>query len=262
MSDIEYNYQHENGIQFFNAIDYINSIFEGFIELHGDRLYGDDPSLLGGIALLEDMPVTVIAQLSGKTLEEQVKYNFSMTCPEGFRKAVRLMKQAEKFGRPIICFIDTVGAYPGVEAEARGQACAISNSIMGMLSLRTPIVSVIIGNGCSGGALALSAADRIVMLENAMFTVISPKAYSEITWRDQSRVNEAMSSLTTPVNELVRMGIVDKVIYNRNGENYLNYCSNSIKKYIYAELKILKKKKISKLVEQRCEKYRKVGGKK
>ena len=178
-----------------NAKSYIDLIFTDFMELSGDRLYGDDPSIVGGIGFIDNIPLTVIGQLRGRNIEEQIKFNFSMTHPEGFRKSLRLMKQAEKFHRPVVCFIDTIGAYPGKQAEERGQASAIANNLMEIMTLKVPIISVLIGYGGSGGALALCVADRIAILENAVLSVISPKACAQILWKDISREIEAVEIL-------------------------------------------------------------------
>lgn len=195
-----------------NALDYINCLFDDFIEFHGDRLYGDDTSLIGGIAMFHEQPVTVIGQLRGKNFRENIKYNCSMNYPEGYRKSLRLMKQAEKFGRSIICLVDTVGAYPGVDAEARGQANAIANNLKEMINLKVPIISVLIGFGGSGGALALCIADEIIMLEHSVLSVVSPKFCANILWKDSSRESEAAELLKLASSDMLQFGIVDKVI--------------------------------------------------
>ena len=200
-----------------NVIDYINLIFPVFIEMHGDRLYGDDPSVIGGVASLNDIPVTVIGQIRGRNISENIEYNFSMSHPEGFRKSLRLMKQAEKFRRPIICFIDTLGAFPGIEAECRGQNAAIANNLMEMMSLTVPIFSILIGNGVSGGALALSVANEIVMLEHALFSIISPKGCANILWKDSSRYMEAAELLKMTAEDIYKLGIADTIITEPEG---------------------------------------------
>ena len=200
-----------------NVIDYFNIIFPDFIEMHGDRLFGDDPSVIGGIASLNDRPVTVIGHIRGRNLEENLKYNFSMSHPEGFRKTLRLMRQAEKFYRPIICFIDTLGAFPGIEAETRGQSAAIANNLMEMMSIRAPIFSIFIGYGVSGGALALSAANELIMLENALFSVISPKGCANILWKDPSRYMEAAELLKMTADDIYELGIADLIIKEPEG---------------------------------------------
>lgn len=195
-----------------NAKQYIEYIFDDFVELSGDRLYGDDKTILGGIGLLNNKPITIIGQLRGKTLCEQILFNFSMPYPEGFRKALRLMKQAEKFRRPIVCFVDTIGAYPGKQAEERGQAAAIANCIMEMMDIDVPIITIVIGNGGSGGALALCVSDRLAILNNAVLSVISPKACAEILWKDMKREPEAVALLKMTAHELYDQKIVDEVI--------------------------------------------------
>ena len=175
--------------------DYIKNIFDDFIELHGDRAYGDDNAIIGGIALLGKIPVTVIGEEKGKSAKENIKRNFGMPEPEGYRKALRLMKQAEKFHRPIITFIDTPGAYPGMGAEERGQGEAIARNIMEMSGLKVPIISVVIGEGSSGGALAIGVGDRIVMLENAIYSVLSPEGFASILYKDSTKAKEAAENM-------------------------------------------------------------------
>ena len=170
---------------------YIENIFKHFIEFHGDRYFGDDAAIIGGIGFLEKTPVTVISITKGSNTKENIKRNFGMPKPEGYRKALRLMKQAEKFKRPIICFIDTPGAFCGVDAEERGQGEAIAKNLFEMSKLKTPIVSVLMGEGGSGGALALAVADRILMLENSIYSILSPEGFASILWKDGSRVKEA-----------------------------------------------------------------------
>lgn len=244
-----------------NAKVYIENIFTDFVELSGDRLYGDDRSIIGGIALLDDISVTIIGQLRGRNIDEQVKYNFSMPHPEGFRKTLRLMKQAEKFHRPIICFVDTIGAYPGKQAEERGQASAIANNLMEMMFLKVPIITVLIGHGGSGGALALCVADRIVALENAVLSVISPKACAQILWKDTSREIEAAELLKMTSKDLLEQGIIDYIIHEPNDGAHSDAKETAfrIKKYLVEELKLLVKIRISKLIKQRQRKFREIG---
>lgn len=240
-----------------NAITYINYIFDDFIELSGDRLVGNDPSIVGGIALIDELPVTVIGQLRGNSLSEQIKYNFSMTLPEGFRKALRLMKQAEKFKRPIICFVDTIGAFPGRESEEGGIVSAISSNLIEMMFLKTPIITVLIGNGSSGGALALCVADRIAILENAVLSIISPKACAEILWKDTSLEIDAAELLNMTSKNLFRQGIVDHIILESNNIAHIDTIKTAekIKLYILQELQLLNKKRPSLLVKQRQKKF-------
>lgn len=244
-----------------NAKTYIKYIFNDFIELSGDRLFGDDPSISGGLAFLNNIPVTVIGQLRGNNIDEQVKYNFSMAYPEGFRKALRLMKQAEKFHRPVICFVDTIGAYPGKQAEERGQAAAIANNLMEMMYLGVPIITVLIGYGWSGGALSLCVADRIVALEHAVLSVISPKACAEILWKDKSKEIEAIKMLKMTSTNLLQQGIVDYIILEPKGGVYMDVqeVAMRIRSYLVKEVKSLDKVRASKLVRQRQKKYRSMG---
>lgn len=244
-----------------NAKSYIDLIFTDFVELSGDRLFGDDPSIVSGIALLDDSPVTIVGQLRGSNIEEQIKFNFSMTHPEGFRKSLRLMKQAEKFHRPVICFVDTIGAYPGKQAEERGQAVAIANNLMEMMCLKVPIISILIGNGGSGGALALCVADRIAILENAVLSTISPKACAEILWKDTSKEIEAAELLKMTSKDLLQQGIVDYIIPEPNDGAHTDVHETAlrIKTYLIKEIKLLKNIRTSKLVHQRQKKYRTMG---
>lgn len=244
-----------------NARAYIDLIFTDFIELSGDRLYGDDPSIIGGIGFIDNIPFTVIGQLRGSNIEEQIKFNFSMTHPEGFRKSLRLMKQAEKFQRPVICFIDTIGAYPGKQAEERGQAYAIANNLMEMMTLKVPIISVLIGYGGSGGALALCIADRIIALEHAVLSVIAPKACAEILWKDTSKEIEAAELLKMTSKDLLQQGIVDYIIPEPNDGAHTDVHETAlrIKTCLIKEINLLKNIRTSKLVHQRQKKYRTMG---
>jgi acetyl-CoA carboxylase carboxyl transferase subunit alpha len=244
-----------------NALDYINFLFPDFVELCGDRLSGDDPSVVGGIASFMNIPVTVVGQVKGRNLEENMKYNFSMNKPEGYRKALRLMRQAEKFDRPIICFVDTVGAFPGVEAEEHGQHIAIANNLMFMMNLRVPIISILIGDGGSGGALALCAANEIAALENAVLSVISPKAAANILWKDSSRDMEAAEMLKMTADELKEMRIVDEVIpeTNKGAHDNPSIVAENIKQYLVKAINKYKYMTGSKLVALRNDKFRKIG---
>lgn len=194
------------------ASDYIENILEGFIPLAGDRLHGEDKSILAGIGSIDGIPVTVIGQLKGRTIEENIERRFGMASPEGYRKAQRLMKQAEKFHRPVITFVDTPGAYPGIEAEAGGQGEAIAGSIAIMSRLKTPCISVFIGEGGSGGALALAAGDRIIMLENSIFSILSPEGFASILWKDSSRWEEAAEAMKLTASDLKELGVCDVTV--------------------------------------------------
>lgn len=194
------------------GLDYIKNIFKGFLEFHGDRSFGDDPAIIGGIARLNGNPVTVIAIEKGHTAKERVARNFGAPHPEGYRKALRLMKQAEKFGRPIICFVDTSGAYCGIGAEERGQGQAISENLMEMSTLCVPIVSILVGEGGSGGALALAVADRVWMLQNAVYSVISPEGCASILWKDSSKAEVAAVSLKLTAEDAKSLGVIERIL--------------------------------------------------
>lgn len=198
------------------GLSYIENIFEDFIELHGDRRFADDPAIVGGIATLKGQPVTVIAIDKGKDMRERVKRNFGSPNPEGYRKALRLMRQAEKFHRPVVCFVDTAGAFCGMGAEERGQGQAIAENLMGMMSLNTPVITLLIGEGGSGGALALSVADRVWMLENAVYSVISPEGCASILWKDAGKADEAAQRLRLTARDALELGIIEKIIPERD----------------------------------------------
>ena len=199
------------------ALDYINNIFTNFIELHGDRNFVDDKSIVGGIAELNGMPVTVIGEQKGKNAKENIERNFGMPNPEGYRKALRLMKQAEKFNRPIITFIDTPGAYPGMGAEERGQGEAIARNLFEMSKLKVPTISIVIGEGSSGGALALGVTDVIIMLENAVYSILSPEGFASILYKDASKSQEAAEKMKITSTELKRLGVIDSIVKEPEG---------------------------------------------
>ena len=194
------------------ATDYIGAIFEDFMEMHGDRRFGDDKSIVAGIAFLNNMPVTVIGIEKGRNIKERSMRNSGSAHPEGYRKALRQMKLAEKFKRPVICFVDTPGAYCGIGAEERGQGQAIAENLMEMMTLKTPIISVIIGEGGSGGALALAVADEVWMLENAVYSVISPEGCASILWKDAGRAKEASECLRLTAADLYAFKVIEKII--------------------------------------------------
>ena len=194
------------------GLSYIDHIFQDFVELHGDRRFADDPAIVGGIATLEGKPVTVIAMEKGSDMKDKVRRNFGAPNPEGYRKALRLMEQAEKFRRPVVCFVDTSGAYCGLGAEERGQGQAIAENLVKMAGLRTPIVSVLIGEGGSGGALALAVADQVWILENAVYSVISPEGCASILWKDAKKVKDAAECLRLTAQDMEELGVVEKVI--------------------------------------------------
>ena len=192
--------------------DYFRALFTDFIEFHGDRYFADDKAIIGGIARFRGRPVTVIAQAKGRNTKENIERNFGMPSPDGYRKALRLMKQAEKFRRPVICFVDTPGAFCGLEAEERGQGEAIARNIYEMSGLRVPVLSVIIGEGGSGGALAMAVADEVWMLENAVYSILSPEGFASILWKDSSKAKEAAEVMRLTAEDLYRMGIVEQVL--------------------------------------------------
>ena len=238
------------------AQDYLKRLFHTFYELHGDRCYGDDRAIIGGIAMFEQTPVTVIAQAKGRDLQENMKRNFGMPNPEGYRKALRLAKEAEKFHRPIITFVDTSGAYPGKGAEERGQAEAIAQCLYTFSDLQTPIICIVLSEGGSGGALALSVGDRLVMLENAVYSILSPEGFASILWKDGSRAKEAAEVMKLTAHDLMDKGILDAVIEEPLGD--AEYFPSGESCYA-AMLEELQKAKMPALLAQRYEKYRNIG---
>ena len=244
-----------------NTMDYINHIFTDFIELHGDRSYRDDLSIVGGLAKINGRAVTVIGHRKGRDTKDNLKFNFGMPHPEGYRKSLRLMKQAEKFNRPIITFIDTPGAYCGVGAEERGQGEAIARNLMEMSVLRVPIIAVIISEGGSGGALALAVSDRFIMLENAVFSVITAEGCASILFKDATRANEAAEALKLTAADMVRFGIADELVEEPPGGAHLNpkLIMEQVKLSIWKYLEELLPFSPEELLNQRFVKYRKIG---
>lgn len=243
------------------SLDYINKLISDFIEFHGDRLYGDDSSIVGGIGKFEGIPVTVIGHQKGKDTKENIKRNFGMPHPEGYRKALRLMKQAEKFKRPIITFIDTPGAYCGLGAEERGQGEAIAVNLIEMSKLKTPIIAIVIGEGGSGGALALGVADRVAMLENSIYSVISPEGLSSILWKDSSLAQKAADIMKLTAQDLLSLNVIDGIIKESLGGAHkdVDFTAYNIKKYLLNELKLLMKLDTLELLDKRYEKVRRIG---
>lgn len=237
------------------ALDFAQGIFDDFIELHGDRNFRDDGAVIGGIGRLGDHTVTVVGIQKGKNLQDNLKRNFGQPHPEGYRKALRLMKQAEKFGRPVVTFINTAGAYPGVGAEERGQGEAIARNLMEMSDLKVPIIAIIIGEGGSGGALALAVADKVWMLENSIYAVLSPEGFASILWKDGSRAMEAAELMKITSHELLNMEIVDKVIPEHGFSN--GELLAQVKKELQEELKVLQALPLEELLEQRYQRFRK-----
>ncbi|MCL2719089.1 MAG: acetyl-CoA carboxylase carboxyltransferase subunit alpha [Lachnospiraceae bacterium] len=244
------------------SIVYIKKLFTDFIEFSGDGLFADDMAIIGGIGRFNGIPVTIIAEEKGaNTLDEKSKRNFGSPHPEGYRKSLRLMKQAEKFNRPVICLVDTQGAYCGIEAEERGQGKAIAGNLYEMSGLKTPIISIIIGEGGSGGALALAVADRIAMLENAIFSIVSPEGFANILWKDSSRVKEAADVMKLTAQELKKLALIDDIIDEVHHDGYMDIDKTiqSIAGYIELNLDILMKMETTGLVNARYAKFRKVG---
>ncbi len=205
-----------------SALALMDALFADFLELHGDRVCGDDSALVAGLAFLGDIPVTVLAQERGRNLKERQMRNFAMLHPEGYRKAKRLALQAERFCRPVICIVDTPGAYPGVSAEQRGQAEAIAQCLLVFSQIKTPVVTVVLGQGGSGGALAMSTSDRIYMFENAIYSVISPEGFASICWKDAGRAKEAASVMKLTAHDLMGLGVIDGIIPEVGGGLHLN----------------------------------------
>ena len=237
--------------------DYIKNIVSGFIELHGDRRFADDGAIVGGIGYLEEYPVTVIAIEKGKNAKERVRRSFGAPQPEGYRKALRLMKQAEKFHRSVICFVDTSGAYCGIGAEERGQGQAIAENLMEMSALKTPVISIVVGEGGSGGALALAVSDRVWMLENAIYSVISPEGCASILWKDPALAENAAECLKLTASDGKDNGIVDEIISEDDIGQPGFYAR--IKNMLTEEFKELSLKSEEELLAERYEKFRKIG---
>ena len=237
------------------ALDFATGIFDDFVELHGDRSFRDDGAVIGGIGWLGDQAVTVVGIQKGKSLQDNLNRNFGQPHPEGYRKALRLMKQAEKFGRPVVTFINTAGAYPGVGAEERGQGEAIARNLMEMSDLKVPMIAIIIGEGGSGGALALAVADRVWMLENSIYAVLSPEGFASILWKDGSRAMEAAELMKITSFELLDMKIVDKVI-SEVGLSSKDLIKQ-VKEQLRAELDELGKLPLDQLIEERYKRFRK-----
>ena len=237
------------------ALDFAQGICENFIELHGDRSFRDDGAVIGGIGTLDGQPITVVGIQKGRNLQDNLQRNFGQPHPEGYRKALRLMKQAEKFGRPVVAFINTAGAYPGVGAEERGQGEAIARNLLEMSDLKVPVIAIIIGEGGSGGALALAVADKVWMLENSIYAVLSPEGFASILWKDGSRAMEAAELMKITSHELLDMGVVDQVIPEAGLSNQdLLY---AVKQEIVAELANLSQLLLEQLLEARYQRFRK-----
>lgn len=240
------------------AIDYINALFDDFMELHGDRLYKDDEAIIGGIGLLNGKPVTVIAQEKGKNIKEKVRRNFGSPNPDGYRKALRLMRQAEKFGRPVICLVDTQGAFCGIGAEERGQGEAIARNLMEMSRLRVPIVSIILSEGGSGGALAIAVSDRVWMLENAIYSILSPEGFASILYKDSSKAPDAAEIMKITAEDLLELGVIDKMIDEpmEGAHESFDLLIEEMKQALIDEVESLKRMDRELLVKKRYERFR------
>lgn len=237
----------------FRSSDMIQILFDSFLELHGDRCHGDDKSVVSGIALFDDIPVTVISQQKGKDMYDMEYRCYGMSMPEGYRKSLRLMKQAEKYNRPVICFIDTPGAFPGVLAEERGQALAIASNLYEMFKLHVPIISIILGEGGSGGALALEIANKVIMLENSVFSVVSPEGCASILWKDTKMVSKAANYLKLTAEDLYSYGIVDYLV---SEENSVVDIGGRIREILHTILKEYMEYTSEQLISDRRLKYR------
>lgn len=213
------------------SLDYIENIFDEFIELHGDRNFSDDKAIVCGLARIKNQNFTVIAEQKGRTTKENIERNFGMPNPESYRKAIRFMKQAEKFKRPVITFIDTKGAYPGIGAEERGQGEAIASSMLEMARLKVPIISIVIGEGSSGGALAISLGNKILMLENAIYSILSPEGYASILWKDSSKAKEAAEKMKLTAKDLYELDVIDEIINEDNIDEVYKNLKNKILDY-------------------------------
>ena len=242
------------------ALDYINAVFDEFIEFHGDRYFKDDGAIVGGIAMFHGMPVTVIGQQKGKNTKDNIKRNFGMPSPDGYRKALRLMKQAETFGRPIVCFVDTPGAFCGLEAEERGQGEAIARNLFEMSDLKVPILSIVIGEGGSGGALAMAVADEVWILENSVYSVLSPEGFASILWKDSKRASEAAEVMKLTADDLKCLGIVEQVI--REPKSYTSQTMAGVCEELKNTLSVFLKKYGSmderQLLNHRYDRFRKM----
>lgn len=235
------------------SLDYIDEIFDEFIELHGDRMGYDDKSIVCGIARIGNQSFTIIAEQKGRNTRENIERNFGMPNPESYRKAIRFMKQAEKFRRPVITFIDTKGAYPGIEAEEKGQGEAIASSMLEMAGLKVPIISIVIGEGSSGGALAIGVGNRVFMLENAIYSILSPEGYASILWKDSSKAKEAAEKMKLTAYDLYDLKVIDKIIEESDET------ANTLKCEICKAIDELLQLSADELVEDRYAKFRNIG---
>ncbi len=240
------------------AVDYISKMFgDSFIELHGDRRFSDDKAVVGGIAMLYDTPVTIIGIEKGRNTKERVERNFGQAHPEGYRKALRLMKQAEKFHRPVLCLVDTSGAYPGIGAEERGQGQAIAENLMEMMTLKTPVLTIVIGEGGSGGALALAVADEVWMLENSVYSVISPEGCASILWKDSSKAPQAAEALRMTAQDLFDLRVIERIIRQPRADDQAMF--ESLKLLVSRTFEKNLALDTAELTEQRYARFRRIG---
>lgn len=246
------------GIERPTSLDFISGIFNKYIELHGDRQGRDDGAVTGGIAVIEGEFVTVIGLQKGRTIKENARRNYGMANPSGYRKALRLMKQAEKFHRPVICFVDTPGAYPGMEAEEKGQGEAIARNLFEMSGLKVPILSIITGEGGSGGALALAVANEVWMLENAVYSILSPEGFASILWKDSKKAAEAAEVMKITAQDLLNLKIIEKIIPEEEPVNLMNLMNVTevLKSDIISFLHSYKEKSSEEIMVQRYERFR------
>lgn len=240
------------------SLDYVEAIFDEYIELHGDRNFKDDKVICCGLAKIGSQNFTFIAEQKGRNTKENIERNFGMPNPESYRKAIRFMKQAEKFKRPVVTFIDTKGAYPGIEAEQRGQGEAIAKSMFEMGKLKVPTIAIIVGEGSSGGALAIGVANKVIMLENAIYSILSPEGYSSILWKDSSRYKEAAEKMKLTANDLYELKVIDKIIKEPN-EDTFRVVSNSLKQEIINFVCEMGKLDDEEIVQNRYDKFRNMG---
>ena len=242
------------------SLDYITTIFDRYMSLHGDRLFGDDGAIVGGLASIDGIPVTVVGQQKGRSTKENIKRNFGMPSPEGYRKTMRLMRQAEKFHRPVICFVDTPGAFCGIEAEEGGIGEAIARNLYEMSSLKVPILSIMIGEGGSGGAIAMAVGNEVWSMENSTYSVLSPEGFASILWKDGSRASEAAKVMKITAADLKELGVIEKVIIEPEPASIDNIIelSEEIREMIVDFLKRYRKKTPEEIVEERYQRFRKM----
>ncbi|MBM3753080.1 MAG: acetyl-CoA carboxylase carboxyltransferase subunit alpha [Acidobacteria bacterium] len=244
-----------------HTLDYVERILTGFSEIHGDRFYGDDPAIVAGMGFLDEKPIMLVGHQKGRDTKQKLHRNFAMPKPEGYRKALRTMKLASKFNRPVVALLDTPGAYPGIDAEERGQAEAIAVSLREMTRLKSPVVSIVIGEGGSGGALAMGVANAVLMMENAIYSVISPESCAAIIWRDAGKAELAADALRLTAPDLLQLGLIDGVIPEPAGGAHTNWdgAAANLKAAIERALAELAPMSAAELIEHRYEKFRKMG---